>query len=118
MSGNNFLDLDDKRLCQFYDNCTTSKFVRNMFRNGESSKLLKIEKEDYNEHCIRGGFCEPLYGDLIKLKQGIFSRIKHSKMSVDHEARVEEVLFNAAEEYSEIEKMKGNEIYELVEDRE
>ncbi len=102
MSENNFMNTDTIELCRFYDDCAMSEFVRNSYKDGEESKLVESEKKDYQKHCIRGGHCEPLYGDFLKLEKGKPAKTNLNEMDLYQEIEVEEALFNRAAKFGDI----------------
>ncbi len=58
------------KLCKFFDTCSTRDFIKNMYKSGNGARLLGSERNDYHGHCIQGGHCDPLYGDLTKIENG------------------------------------------------
>jgi len=118
MNKNNFMSTDNKELCRFYDSCFNPEAAKSMYKNGNGQKLLKIERQEYHECCIKGGQCGELYNNLVLIEKREPTKVNSSGMRMDQERKVEEFFFKKREQDLEIQKMKGDEIYELVREEE
>ncbi len=106
--------INNKELfCRFFNTCYFPPAVEIAIIHGV--KLLNNEKDKYLNNCTYKGYCSVTYEENSRLEEGRPLKLKKTRMTLDQEARVEEVLSEPRRKYLDDQKMKGNEIYELPE---